>query len=65
MLNKHLATACVEGKPDFEIDLRVEGVPDDVILKDEERMEEINEKLEKLEICLCAKSIREPGERKW
>ena len=55
MLNKHLATAFVEGKPEFEIDLRVEGVPDDVILKDEERMEEINEKLEKLEIGLLCR----------
>ena len=29
-------------KPKFEIDLRVEGVPQDVILKDEEQMKEIN-----------------------
>ena len=37
-------------EPEIEMDLRVEGVPEDVILKDEERMEEIDEKLQKLVI---------------
>ena len=37
----------VEKKPQFEIDLRVEGVSQDSILQDEERMKEINEKFEK------------------
>ena len=48
-----------EEKPRFEINLQVEGVLEDVILKDEERMKEINEKLEKLKSCSCTKSIRE------
>ena len=33
----------VEKKPQFEIDLRVEGVSQDAILKDEAKMNEINE----------------------
>ena len=36
--------------PQFEIDLRVEGVSQDAILQDKEMMKEINEKLEKLQI---------------
>ena len=45
-------------KPEFEIDLRVEGVPQDAILKDEEQMKETNKKLVKLKIGSCRKSIR-------
>ena len=37
----------VEEKPKLEIDLRVERVLQDAILKDEEQMEEVSEKLEK------------------
>ena len=48
----------VDKKPEFEIDLRVEGVPQDAILKDEEQMKETNKKLEKLKIGSCRKSIR-------
>ena len=36
----------VEKKPQFEIDLRAEGVSQDAILQDVEKMKEINEKLE-------------------
>ena len=32
----------VDKKPQFEIDLRVEGVSQDAILQDEEKMKEIN-----------------------
>ena len=42
--------------PDFEIDLRIEGVPGDLVQKDEKR---INENLEKLRIGSSAESIRE------
>ena len=38
----------VEQKPKFKVDLRVEGVLEDVILKDEEQMKQINETVEKL-----------------
>ena len=38
----------VDKKPQFEIDLRGEGVSQDAILQDEAKMNEINEKLEKL-----------------
>ena len=38
----------VKERPKFEIDLRVAGVPQDAILKDEEQMKEINSTLEKL-----------------
>ena len=38
-----------EEKPRFEIDLQVEGVLEDVILIDEERMKEINEKVGEVE----------------
>ena len=48
----------VDKKPQFEIDLRVEGVSQDTILQDEEKMKEINKKLERLRIGSCAKSIR-------
>ena len=37
----------VEKRPQFEIDLRVTGLSQDAILQDEEKMKEINEKLEK------------------
>ena len=40
----------VETKPQFDIDLRVEGVSQDAILEVEEKMKEINKKLEKLKI---------------
>ena len=48
----------VEKKPQFEIDLRVEGVSQDAILQDGAKMNEINEKLEKLKVGPCTKSIR-------
>ena len=48
----------VEEKPRFEIDLRVEGVSQDAVLQDEEKMNEINKKLKQLRIGSCAKSIR-------
>ena len=48
----------VDKKPQFEIDLRVEGVSQDDILQDEAKMNEINEKLEKSYMGSCAKSIR-------
>ena len=40
------SVSLVDKKPQFEIDLRVEGVPQDAILEDEEQMEEVNKKLE-------------------
>ena len=48
----------VEEKPQFEIDLRVEGVSQDAILQYEEKMTEIHKKLEKLRIGSCTTSIR-------
>ena len=48
-----------EEKPKFEIDLRVEGVSQDAILKDGEQMKEINKTLEKLKRGSCTKSIRD------
>ena len=42
--------------PDFEIDLRIEGVPGDIVQKDEKR---INENLEKSRIGSRAESTRE------
>ena len=38
----------VQEQPTFEIDLRLEGVPQDAIFESEEKMKEINEKLVKL-----------------
>ena len=46
-------------KPQFETDLRVEGVSQDAISQDEEKMIEIKKKLEKLRIGSCTKSIRD------
>ena len=48
----------VEKTPQFGIDLRVDGVPQDAILQDEEKMKEINEKLEKFKMGSGTKSIR-------
>ena len=48
----------VEKKLKFEIDLRVDGVSQDAILQDDEKMKEINKKLEKLKIESGTKSIR-------
>ena len=45
-------------KPQFEIDLRVEGVSQDAILQDAEKTTEINKKFEKLRIGSCTKSTR-------
>ena len=39
----------VEKKPQFEIDLRVEGVSQDAILQDEEKIKEVNEKVGEVE----------------
>ena len=47
-----------EKKPHLEIDLRVEGVSQDAILQDEEKMKEIDEQLEKFEMGSRTKSIR-------
>ena len=54
----------VDKKPKFEIDLRLEGVPQDAILKDEEQLKEINQKLEKLKIGSCTKPIRNDLKKK-
>ena len=51
--------ALVDEKPEFEIDLRVEGVPQGAILKHEEQMKEISEKLKKLKFGSCTKSNRD------
>ena len=51
------SVSAVDKKPQFEIDLRVEGVSQDVILQNEEKMKEINNKLEKLRNGSCTKSI--------
>ena len=48
----------VKKKPQFEIDLRVEGVSQGAIEQDEENMKEINENLEKLHMGSSTKSIR-------
>ena len=48
----------VDKKPPFEIDLRIEGVSEAAFLHDEAKMNEISEKLEKLKMASCAKSIR-------
>ena len=48
----------VEKKPQFEIDLGEEGVSQDAILEVEAKMSENNEKLEKLKVGSCTKSIR-------
>ena len=48
----------VDKKPQFEIDLRREGVSKDAILQDEAKMNEIGEILEKCEKGSCTKSIR-------
>ena len=49
----------VEKNPQFEIDLRIEGVSQGAILQDEEKMKEINEeKLEKFKMGSGTKSIR-------
>ena len=49
------AVSLVDKKPQFEIDLRMEGVLQDAILKDEEQMKEINKKLEKFRIWIMHK----------
>ena len=54
----------VDKKPKFEIDLRVEGVSQDAIVKDEEQMKEIRKKLEKLKSGSCTKSIRDDLKKK-
>ena len=46
-------------KPQFEIDLRVEGVSQDAILQDEAKMNEINEMFEKLKVGSRTKSVRD------
>ena len=47
----------VQKQPELEIDLRIDGVPQDAIFEDEMQMKEINEKLEKLNIGSCSKFI--------
>ena len=51
-------------KPKFEIDLRVEGVPQDAILQDEEQMKEMTKKLVKLKSGSCTKSSRDDLKKK-
>ena len=58
------SVSLVDKKPKFEIDPRVERVPQDAILKDEEQMKEINKQLEKLKIGSCTKSIRNDLKKK-
>ena len=48
----------VEKKPQFEIDFQVEEVSHDAILQDEEKIKEINEKLEKLKMGSGTKPSR-------
>ena len=45
----------VEKKPQFEIDLRVEGVSQDAILQDEQKMKEINEQAQNPFVTICRK----------
>ena len=49
--------SAVETERKFEIDLRVERVPQDAVLKDEEQMKEVSKKLEMLRIGSCTNSI--------
>ena len=49
----------VEKEPEFKVDLRHEGIAQDVILKDEERMGTIQEVVENLRKGSRTKSIRE------
>ena len=48
----------VDKKPHFEIDLRIEELSQNAILQDETKINEINEKLEKVKMGSRAKSIR-------
>ena len=45
---KRSAESLVEKEPEFKVDLRIEGIAQDVILKDEERMGKIQEEVERL-----------------
>ena len=49
----------LEERPKFEIDLRVDGVSQDAILKHKEQMKEINETLEKLKNGSFTKTNRD------
>ena len=49
----------VEEKPELKVDLRIEVIAHNVILKDEERMGQLQEVLEKLRTGSHTKSIRE------
>ena len=57
------SVSLVDKKPKCEIDLRVVGVPKDVILKDEEQMKN-QQNLEKLKTGSCTKSIRNDLKKK-
>ena len=48
----------VEKEPESKVDLRIEGIAHDVILKDEERMSKIQEVVGKLRKGSHTKSIR-------
>ena len=50
--------AVVDNKPQFEIDLRVEGVSQNAILQDDEKLKEFNKKLVTLRGASHRKSIR-------
>ena len=54
----------VDKKPQFEIDLRMEGASQGAISQDEEQMKEINKKLEKLRIGSGTKSLRNDLKKK-
>ena len=49
---------------DFEIDLQIEAVPDDIVQKDEKRMQEINDNMSKLRIGSRAECLREDRSKK-
>ena len=40
---ERIAESLVEKEPEFKVDLRIEGIAQDVILKDEERVGKIQE----------------------
>ena len=46
-------------EPDFEVDLRIEGIAQDVILKDEERMGQIQKVVDKIRTGYHTESIVE------
>ena len=49
----------IEEKPEFKVDLRIEGIAHDVMLKDEARMSQMQEVVERWRTGSNMKSIRE------